>query len=38
MVGVSSCFLLAVTLLFSPLVLVNRADKEEEQIGVLATN
>ena len=38
MVGVPSCFLLAVTLLFSPPVLVNRANEEEEQIDVLAAN
>lgn len=38
MTGVLACFLLAVTLLFSPLVLVDRANEEEEQIDVLAGN
>lgn len=38
MTGVPSCFLLVVTLLFSPLVLVNWAKEEEEQIDVLAAN
>ena len=38
MVGVLSHFLLAVTLLFTPLVLVNRANKEEEQINVMAAS